>query len=232
MDNEYLSLKKWLEETRDVPLEAMDAFFNARLGDYEEHMAHWNAHYQWMADLLPAEITNLLDIGCGTGLELDCIFRRFPDLAVTGIDLAEDMLALLQKKHGDKNLILRCEDYFRCVLEENSFDCAVSFETLHHYTAETKIPLFQNIRRSLKPGGIYLECDYIAASQVIEDLVFTECARRRQRDSIPPETFVHFDTPLTLAHEMEAMEKAGFSSVEVIGFLNGDSNTAMILCRK
>ena len=32
MDEEYLSLKKWLEDTRDVPLEAMDAFFNARIG--------------------------------------------------------------------------------------------------------------------------------------------------------------------------------------------------------
>ena len=67
MDMEYLSLKKWLEDTRDVPLEAMDVFFNVRIGDYEEHMAHWGAHYQWMADLLPEGITSLLDIGCGEG---------------------------------------------------------------------------------------------------------------------------------------------------------------------
>ncbi len=232
MDNDYLSLKQWLDDTRDVPLEAMDAFFNARIGDYEEHMSHWTSHYQWMADLLPEGITTLLDIGCGTGLELDTIFRRFPALEVTGIDLAEDMLALLTKKHGGKRLHLRQEDYFACTLPENSFDCAVSFETLHHYTAETKIPLFQKICRSLKPGGIYLECDYIASTREIEDLVFAECARRRQRDGIPPEAFVHFDTPLTLAHEMEAMEKAGFSAVEFLGFLAEDDHTAMILCRK
>lgn len=232
MDEEYLTLKKWLEDTRDVPLEAMDAFFNARLGDYEEHMAHWSAHYQWMADLLPEGITSLLDIGCGTGLELDCIFRRFPTLSVTGIDLAEDMLAVLRKKHGDKALTLCRADYFTCSLPKNAFDCVVSFETLHHYTAEQKQPLFARICRSLKPGGIYLECDYIAATQAIEDLVFTECARRRQRDGIAPGDFVHFDTPLTLEHEMDAMRRAGFSSVEAVGFLEGDSNTAMILCKK
>ncbi|MBQ8641592.1 MAG: class I SAM-dependent methyltransferase [Clostridia bacterium] len=232
MDNDYLSLKQWLDETRDVPLEAMDAFFNARIVDYEEHMAGWNAHYQWMADLLPEGITSLLDIGCGTGLELDAIYRRFPDLTVTGIDLAGDMLAMLEKKHGNRNLRLIRDDYFLHPLGEAQYDCAVSFETLHHYTAEKKQTLFAKICRSLKPGGVYLECDYIAVSQAIEDLVFTECARRRTRDRIPPETFVHFDTPLTLEHETDAMRRAGFSSVESIGFLEGDNHTAMILCRK
>jgi len=232
MDADFLSLKQWLDETWDVPLEAMDAFFNRRLGDYEEHMAVWSAHYQWMADLLPAGIETLLDIGCGTGLELDTIFRRFPALSVTGIDMAEDMLAMLEKKHGSKALTLIRDDYFRCPLEAERYDCAVSFETLHHYTAAQKQGLFAKIRHSLKPGGIYLECDYIASSQEIEDLVFGECARRRQRDAIPPDDFVHFDTPLTLEHEMEAMQQAGFSSVELVGFLEGDNHTAMILCRK
>lgn len=232
MDREYLALKQWLEDTGDVPLEAMDAFFSVRLPTYEEHMSRWSAHYQWMADLLPAGITSLLDIGCGTGLELDTIFRRFPTLSVTGIDLAADMLAALQKKHEDKDLTLICADYFRHPLPENTYDCAVSFETLHHYTAEKKKELFSAVCRSLKPGGIYLECDYIAVSQDIEDLVFAECARRRTRDQIPADAFVHFDTPLTLAHETEAMAQSGFSSVELVGFLDGDPNTAMILCRK
>ena len=30
MDEDYLELKAWLDETRDVPLEAMDAFFDPR----------------------------------------------------------------------------------------------------------------------------------------------------------------------------------------------------------
>ena len=39
----------------------------------------------------------VLDLGCGTGLELDEIFRYFPDLAVTGIDLTREMLQQLKK---------------------------------------------------------------------------------------------------------------------------------------
>lgn len=43
-------------------------------------MAPWTAQYQWMARELPSGTRRLLDLGCGTGLELDCIFRRLPDL--------------------------------------------------------------------------------------------------------------------------------------------------------
>ena len=56
-DNDYLSLKQWLEETKDVPLEAMDAFFNVRIGDYEDHMSQWTEHYRWMAELIPEGTT-------------------------------------------------------------------------------------------------------------------------------------------------------------------------------
>ena len=228
MDRDYLELKAWLEETRDEPLEAMGAFFDSRISEYEDHMSPWQKHYEWMAQLLPSNAETLLDLGCGSGLELDPIFRRFPNLRVTGVDLSEEMLALLKRKHPQRTLTLVQADYFCHDFGEGRFDSAVSFETLHHFTSEKKISLFSRLCRSLKPGGVYLECDYIARTQAIEDLVFAECARRRRRDGIPGDVFVHFDTPLTLEHEMDAMKQAGFSRVELVGFLPEDDHTPMI----
>ena len=86
MDRDYLELKAWLEETRDEPLEAMGTFFDSRISEYEDHMSPWQKHYEWMAQLLPSHAETLLDLGCGSGLELDPIFRRFPNLRVTGVD--------------------------------------------------------------------------------------------------------------------------------------------------
>ena len=43
---------------------------------------------------------------------------------------------------------------------------------------------------------------------------------------------VHFDTPLTLSHEMQAMRDGGFSQVELIGFVPGDWHTPLIRARK
>lgn len=236
MDKEYLDLKNWLKETANEPLESMDAFFDVRIGGYEEHMSPWNRHYHWMADLLPAVLADgdgdgvktLLDIGCGSGLELDCIFKRFPLLHVTGVDLSKEMLSRLLNKHPSRFLNTIQADYFTYPFGENCYDAAVSFETLHHFTMEKKKLLFQKVHSCLKPGGIYLECDYTAKTQDIEDLLFAECERRRRRDNIPAETFVHFDTPLTLAHEMQAMREAGFETVELVGYLEDDDNTAMI----
>ena len=74
--SKFEEIKKWLADTVDEPLEEMGSFFAKRVGDYEEHMAVWRDSYQWMARLIPGEARNLLDIGCGTGLELDEILDR------------------------------------------------------------------------------------------------------------------------------------------------------------
>lgn len=224
---ELLELQNWLKETEYIRLEEMRAFFSARIGSYEEHMVRWKDYYTWMAQVLPGETERLLDIGCGTGLELDAIFSRFPRIEVTAIDLSEDMLSCLRSKHGDKKLRIICGDYFKEPFGEECYDIAVSFETLHHFTAEKKTEVFRKLYKSLKAGGCYLECDYIAGTPEEEELLFSECMRRRKRDGIPEETFVHFDIPLTLEHEIEALKKAGFREVEVLGYLD-EERTPMI----
>lgn len=228
IQQEYLDLKQWLEETEGEPLETMGAFFDRRIGSYEEHMSPWKRHYEWLAGLIPPLTRTLLDIGCGTGLELDSIYKKIPELQVTGIDLSAEMLAVLRQKHPHKSLTLIQGDYFLYDFGRNRFDAAVSVETLHHFTAEKKEEIFRKLFRSLMPGGVYLECDYIAASQEIEDMVFSECDRRRRRDGVEPGVFVHFDTPLTVEHEVQAIKRAGFSVVEPLGFLPGDNHTVMI----
>lgn len=137
------------------------------------------------------------------------------------------MLEALCLKYSMRNLMLLCGDYFTLDLGDNQYDAAVSFETLHHFSMEKKTVLFQKILRALKPGAPYLECDYVAYSPQIESLAFAEAARRRARDGVPADTFVHFDTPLTPEHEMQSMRAAGFKPVELIGYLPGDNHTAM-----
>lgn len=228
MNDDYRELQNWLEKTKDEPLETMTGFFDARIVSYEAHMAPWQDYYQWMAELLPGSAESLLDIGCGSGLELDHIFIRFPDLKTVGVDLSEKMLQKLGAKHRDKDLSLVCVDYFTYDFGRERFDAVVSFQTLHHYTSGKKEALFRKIYDCLKPGGVYLECDYIAASQAIEDLTFFECRRRRLRDGIKEDDFVHFDTPLTLEHELNSVRTAGFNVAENVGFLPKDNHTAMI----
>ena len=86
-------------------------FFRARLDGYEEHMSLWSRAYKYMGTLVPEQVEKLLDLGCGTGLELDEILQKRPKLEVTGIDLSEDMLGRLSAKHPQVHTIRA--DYFR-----------------------------------------------------------------------------------------------------------------------
>ena len=59
-----------------------------------------------MVELIPDKASTLLDLGCGTGLELDEIFKTHPAMKVTGIDLTKAMLEALNTKHPDKDITL------------------------------------------------------------------------------------------------------------------------------
>lgn len=85
-----------------MKLEEMSSFFNNRAEDYEQHMMDnvegANRFYIETAKLIPkVDELNLLDLGCGTGLELDEIFKINPTVKVTGIDLSNDMLEKIKE---------------------------------------------------------------------------------------------------------------------------------------
>lgn len=214
LNQDYIDLKKWYEKTADEPCEEMGAFFDRRISDYEEHMSYWREHYKRVAGLVPSSAKTLLDLGCGTGLELDRIFERLPDINVTAIDLSDEMIAQLLEKHGHRSLEVIKDDYFLHDFGENRFDAAVSIESLHHFTAEKKAGLFGKICRALNPGGVYIECDYIASIPEIEELAFSECRRRRERDGVLPERYIHFDPRSPSIMSFQRCERAGSAKSE------------------
>jgi len=199
-------------------LEEMSAFFTKRLNGYDEHMLKdvggCRECYEEMARLLPGGTQTLLDLGCGTGLELDFIFQRAANLAVTGVDLTRAMLDELRRKHPDKALTLICGSYFDVPLGENAFDAAISFQTMHHFTAPKKRGLYARVRRALRPGGVYIECDYMIEDDDEEAFHFAELDRMRREQGLPPDGFYHYDTPLTVAHQASVLREAGFAAVE------------------
>lgn len=202
-------------------LEKMDAFFEARLDGYEEHQLNTiesaNEFYPFTASCLPdGPGAAVLDLGCGTGLELGYYFDIVPSARVTGIDLAPGMLDALARKFPEKALTLIAGSYFDVPLEAGAFDAAVSVESLHHFTKEKKISLYKKVRRALKPGGYLILTDYFASSDEEERQRRAELLRLKKEQGLSDGAFYHYDTPLTVAHETEALHAAGFSAVAVL----------------
>lgn len=217
---EYMrELREWAGEVQKGRLEEMAAFFRDRLDEYEEHMSVWDAAYKRIGTMIPENAEKLLDLGCGTGLELDEISAVRPFLQITGIDLSPDMLAVLAGKHPQVRIIQA--DYFSYDFGTSVYDMAVSFESLHHFKQDKKLGLYQRIYEALKEGGTFLEADYIACCEEEETLLMELCDSMRKKENIPEEVFVHFDTPLTWEHERQALTGAGFSEVELIDSIDG-----------
>ena len=112
------------------------------------------------------------------------------------------------------NLILG--SYFDVPFGVNEFDCGLSVESLHHFTKEEKIPLYRKLREALKDGGYFILTDYFAESEDQEDSLRQELMKIRSEQKLSDSEFYHYDTPLTIEHEMEAFLEAGFSSVKVL----------------
>ena len=203
-------------------LETMSDFFAARLAGYDQHMlteiASAREFYPFTAAQLPSDPDcHLLDLGCGTGLELEAYFARNPQASVTGIDLCKPMLDELARKMPDKALTLIHGSYFDTPLGENLFDAAVSVESLHHFTKEQKIPLYTKLYAALKPGGFFILTDYFAPDDEQERMHQAQLLALKAEQGLTDDAFYHYDTPLTVPHETEALLFAGFDSVQIIG---------------
>ena len=202
-------------------LEKMGEFFEARLDGYDQHMMtniqSAEEFYLFTARCLPGSAgAKILDLGCGTGLELGEYFALNPTARVTGIDLAAGMLRALEGKFPERDMTLICGSYFDVPFGESVFDGAVSVESLHHFTKEEKIPLYAKLRKALKDGGYFILTDYFSVSREEEQLHQETLLALKAEQGITDGEFYHYDTPLTVAHETQALLEAGFSSVEVL----------------
>ncbi len=216
-------------------LEAMGAFFNDRADGYENHMMKnvdgADKFYVEVANLLPiSSHIELLDLGCGTGLEIDEIVKLSSNISVTGVDLSEEMLVILRGKYRDKNTIINLikADYFELDFGCNTYDVVVSVMSLHHFKSEKKISLYKKIFNCLRNGGVYIEADYMAPTQEYEDFYFAENNRIRAKQGIT-EGFFHYDTPYTVSNQIGMLQTAGFQLIENVW---NYGNTTILKCIK
>jgi len=218
-------MEKWNTQTLgEQPLEEIGAFFNHRAEIYNKvHLENIGMESkQIIASFLPAHTETIIDFGIGTGLELAGIFERFPNVAVTGVDFAEDMLRRLKESYPHQNIALHCESYFAYDFGAGLYDAAVSVMTLHHYTHGVKTGLYRRIHDCLKPNGVYVESDYMLSEyeyenpQATEDFYYSEYERLKAEQGLPSDRVYHYDTPCTVQNQIGMLLEAGFSRVDEV----------------
>jgi tRNA (cmo5U34)-methyltransferase len=204
------------------PLEEMAAFFDARVATYDDHMRgldHAERFYSLIPTTFPetAGPIQVLDLGCGTGLELAGIFQKAPNALVTGIDLASGMLAELERKYRDRReqLTLIHGSYLEWEFPSGRFDYAVAVQTMHHFLPKPKLRLYRKIRRALRKGGVYIEGDYVVSPKEAAEQVRKYYGLFGKGWSVRRPS-VHVDIPCCVKQQLDLLTAAGFSQAEVM----------------
>lgn len=193
--------------------EDMAQFFNTRAGGYEEHMQAniegFEAFYRGIADALPQfdGHPHILDLGIGTGLELERLFERYPDALVTGIDLSKGMLAELIRKRPEwrDNLTLIQGSFLNLDLGTDAYDAVISSMALHHWIPDVKRNLYCRIRAALRAGGTFINADYTADATESQRRLAAYAARK-----VAARHQLHIDLPLEPEVELKLLADAGF----------------------
>jgi tRNA (cmo5U34)-methyltransferase len=212
-----------MSENLKEEIERMGEFFNKRADIYEEHMKDtvecFEKYYKAISDPIEETEKNIkiLDLGCGTGLELEGIFLKAPNAQITGIDMSEEMLKKLKKKYENKldNIRIIRDSYLTVPFENKNYDYAISCMTMHHFTKEVKTPLYRKIRESLKEGGKYVEGDYMVSKE--NEIEYLDRYYNLINALTKEEKgLYHIDIPFAIETQKEILLEAGFKNIDII----------------
>ena len=104
----------------------------------------------------------VLDLGCGTGTMAILIRQQCPETTVVGVDGDEKVLAVAREKIARARLPIQLEQAMADHLPfaDASFDRVVSSLVFHHLTSEDKLAAMREVRRVLKPEGLFHLADF------------------------------------------------------------------------
>jgi ubiquinone/menaquinone biosynthesis C-methylase UbiE len=105
---------------------------------------------------------HVLDIGCGTGTLAILLKRLHPGIDVVGLDPDPKALARASRKAKRAAASIRFDRGFSQNLPypDASFDRVLSSFMLHHLDPDDKRAALREVRRVLKPGGLFHLLDF------------------------------------------------------------------------
>lgn len=114
-----------------------------------------------------AEGMEVLDVGCGSGHAMIALATRYPASRFTGLDLCDDAIAAARKRAEESNLE-NVNFEIRDVTDlgaSSRFDLITAFDSIHDQREPAVV--LEQIRKALKPTGVFLMQD-IRASSILE----------------------------------------------------------------
>jgi len=156
--------------------------------------------YQIMLDAL-AHFLNLneagvdrpflaLDLACGPGSIAQRLLAQFPAARAVAVDIDPVLMRLGQDVLGDLDgrlrwveADLRRPDWIRR-LPERGFDAVLSSTAIHWFDPVRMADLYQELAQVMRPGGVFLNFDAVAASDERIQEYYNEKRKRQETNPL------------------------------------------------
>jgi len=140
-----------------------EEFHGAQARNYNKRPSFWSSKSLVDSERLQLKPgQRLLDVGCGTGVDLQKLFARYGNgVNLYGVDPSEDMLKQVPEGFAkNKNVHLDRATALELPYSSSYFDFVTCSLVLHHLQEADQQKALQEMRRVLKPGGVVLIKDW------------------------------------------------------------------------
>lgn len=116
---------------------------------------------------------SVLDVGCGRGRAMLKMAEMFPKSTFKGLDLSEEAIGWArvkakERKLGNIEFEIRDASDFDQTAEPETYELVTTFDAVHDQAKP--LAVLKGIKRTLKPGGIYLMQDIHSTGHVHKNM--------------------------------------------------------------
>lgn len=111
-----------------------------------------------------------IDIGCGSGRIINWLSQRFRSSRFRGVDFSEEPIALARREAQRNQAANAHFDVLDAAAFDHvsAYDLVMTFDAIHDQADPARV--LRNIRRALRPGGVYLMQDIGLSSEVSKNM--------------------------------------------------------------
>ena len=204
--------------------------FEEEAKKYDEIILTLIPNYKQMVEVLvsilpfrPDQTFCVIDLGCGTGTISRKIKDAFPNINLTCVDIAKNMLDIASAKNGSNTILIQAD--FNTFDFPQKYDAIVSSLALHHLEKdEDKQGFYDRIFEALNDGGIFINIDVVTS----DDSLLQQVYLQKWTNFMVNNTSIHEvenkwlpsyyaeDRPVSLLRHLGMLKETGFSMIDVV----------------
>lgn len=132
--------------------EYYDSLSGEKLNDYIYGNPRVSAAWKTIVKYAPANVSNVLEIGCGIGQTINRLSKKWPNASFTGLDISGESIRIAQTLFGAKNINF-VEGILSSEIFKEKFDLILMVDVYEHIEKQDRVDFHNNLNRILSDSG-------------------------------------------------------------------------------